>query len=90
MSITPGCRPGSETCCTTCRPKLDAGQLDGPHHGRMDRAWKALDRIVAIDKFDRWLERYKAEGLYDRPSNTPWTEVPEARKVSAHRRAGPA
>ena len=65
------------------RAKLDAGQLDGPHHGRMNRAWKALDRIVAIDKFDRWLERYKAEGLYDRPSNTPWTEVPEARKVSA-------
>ena len=66
------------------RQKFDAGHLPGPNPDRgMDRTWKALNWIVGIDKFDRELERYKAEGLYDRPQNTPWAEVPESKKVSA-------
>ena len=63
------------------------GSLDGlptvkREHGPQPE--EALDRIVGVERFDRWLERYKADGLYNhRPRNTPWSEVPEARKVSA-------
>lgn len=66
------------------RARLAAGELDGPHRGRvMDLAWSALDRIAARDDFDGWLEKYKADGLYARPRNTPWADVPEPDKVSA-------
>jgi hypothetical protein len=66
------------------RQQLDTGYLPGPLPDRgMDRTWKALNWIVGVDKFDRWLDRYKAEGLYDRPKNIPWAEVPESKKVSA-------
>ena len=66
------------------RQKLDVGDLPEPHPDRgMDRTWRALNSIGSIDKFDRDLEHYKAEGLYDRPKNTPWAAVPESKKVSA-------
>jgi hypothetical protein len=49
----------------------------------MDRAWHAVDRVVNVEKFDRSLEQYKAEGLYGHPQRTPWLVVPESEKVSA-------
>jgi hypothetical protein len=66
------------------RAKIDTGALPGADAARgMDRAWSALNWITGIDKFDRWLETYKADGLYNRPKNTPWADVPEAKKVNA-------
>jgi hypothetical protein len=66
------------------REQLDAGQLAAEHQGsRMDRTWISLNWITGIETFERWLERYKAEGLYDLPSNIPWAEVPETEKVSS-------
>jgi hypothetical protein len=66
------------------RARVDAGQLHGqPAAQGMDRTWKALNWITNIDKFDRGLERYKVDGLYDHPKDTPWAEVPEAKKMRA-------
>jgi hypothetical protein len=66
------------------RANVDAGQrMRKDETLTMDRAWLAVDRDASAEHFDRCLEKYKADGLYDRPQNTPWLAVPEAKKMSA-------
>jgi hypothetical protein len=57
------------------KSRIETGQLDGSHpNRRMDRAWMALQEIVAVSEFQWRLEAHTLEDSW-------WAEVPEDRKV---------
>jgi hypothetical protein len=64
------------------RARFAAGALDGGEGG-LSAAYDALGSVAGIEHFERGIERYKEEGRYARPANTPWADVPEAEKVHA-------
>ncbi len=65
------------------RVQIDAGRIDvSPSPRDLDHAWKAVSWTAGIEAFDRSLDRYKADGLYNFPNNIPWAEVSADRKAS--------
>jgi hypothetical protein len=79
-----GLAPAQRGRLDDVRANVAAGQLEGGDNtGHRNAAYDALRAVAGIEHFERWLEKYKQDGLYNRPANTPWAEVPEAKKVSA-------
>jgi hypothetical protein len=79
-----GLSPPQRDMFRDVRASFDAGHLDGMDSGgRMGSAYHALSWIAGIEDFDRWLDKYKQDGLYGRPNNTPWADVAEVEKVHA-------
>lgn len=79
-----GLSPAQRERLDLVRAAFAAGRLDGGDpSGHRNAAYDALRAVAGIEHFERGVEQYKRDGLYNRPANTPWADVPEAKKVDA-------